>query len=140
MFTIRNIENLNGFNGWKFVRIDKDDVDSIDKLKEEGGCSNCKVIVNNYIVKDIVAYGKCDSDDSEQSIYDFLKLHVPFIEKRPVGTSINSKERVKMYHCFAGHTIESQLRNNVIIHEDIKSSINCLLTSLKNPEYVLIFI
>ncbi len=138
MFTIRNIESLNGFDGWKFVRIDKEDVESIDKLKKEG--SNCKVIVNDYIVKDIVAYGKVNSDDSEQSIYDFLKDRIPFIEKRPAGTSISSKERVKMYHCFAGHTIESQLRNNIIIHEDIKSSINCLLTLLKNPKYVLIFI
>ncbi len=139
MYSIRNIENINGFKGWKFVRIDKKDVDYLNKLKNEE-CSNCKIIVNDKIVKEIIACGEVHPDNNDLSIYDILKDSLPFFEKRPAGTSLNSKERVKMYHCFSGNTIDSQIKNNVMIHEDSKSSINCLLSSLKHPNYILIYI
>lgn len=139
MYSIRNIENVNGFNGWKFVRIDKKDVDYLNKLKDKK-CSNCEVIVNDRIVKEIIAYGEVHPDNNDLSIYDVLKDNLPFVEKRPAGTSPSSKERVKMYHCFSGSIVESQIKNNVMIHEDSKSSISCLLSSLKHPDYILIYI
>ncbi len=115
-------------NGLKVCRIKDEDLILI-KQKEEN--PNLKLYVNDYLVNDIIAYGDInESTGKELTLKQLLKHKIPHVLQKHNG------EFKKSYHCYAGYV---GTKNNLIIHEDPLSSVNCLISVLGNPKLVLLF-
>lgn len=131
MYVIRrNAKDLET-QGWHIVRITNDDIPHIDTKEQD---PNYKLYVGEKPVKEIIAYGNpYDNDKNDITIFSLLKKHVPSFPTKQSHSGLG-------YICYANvSSIESQKRNNCIIHEDYKSAINCLMRVLRNPDNVLIF-
>ena len=123
-----NVVEIN--KGIKIVKITEENVETIsDHVSSK---SEIPILVNYVKVNKVYAFGSVYEDgdviDSSESLDHYIKHLIPY-EDLP-------KLEKRAYKCFAGIPT---LRNNIIQHEDVGSSINCLMNILKHPKYVLIF-
>ncbi len=107
------------------IKLTKEEYEIIDSATEDN-----EITIDGTLVKKIIAYGEVKSKNI--SLFDVIRRYIPFT----VINNKDKKDKTHSYKCFAGRTGEN---TNVILHEDVGSSFNCLMSVLNNPEYALVY-
>jgi len=108
--------------------------DAVSKVLSLEDTKDRQELISKFIKLNNKIYGYLNVE-SFGKIYDDVNIRSILKNEIPYTTFKQDKELKKSFYCFQGHTGE---KTNVIVHEDIGSSINCLLEKLGNPKYCII--